>query len=201
MKKKNKVRHTKRSSGAQRESAAKELPPASPAPPPGPPLEGEELEQAIVKVLTAKYRETEERAAIRAESHGASDAAIEAALVSPRVIEAVKPVARAHGVEQGVNLARLFLRCARRMAESEKAAAGQSAILKIVFENYLQNFMDDTYGELFPRGSNQQLFTSAFEQSVLTNMLQIMRRQRAPVCAPETAASATRPQTSETGGE
>jgi hypothetical protein len=148
--------------------------------PAGPPLAGEALEQKVAEVLCVKFRETAERASLREECQGADDAAIETAIVSPRVKGVVEPVARAFALEQSVAVIRLLLTNARLALESEKPTAAQILALKIVFETFVEKIMASIGGGLW-QDAFSLLGFSDYEKSLIENLMQLVRGQRAPV--------------------
>ncbi len=153
--------------------------PISAPEPAGPPLTGAELELTIAEVMCRKFRDTPERKAMRKESKNADNSAIEAAIVSPGVRAIVEPVACAYALEQAIAVLHLLFFCARALLESEKTSAGQGTALKTIIEVIVEKLLQRIVGDLLAEPS-AALFSSAFEQSVVENMLQLLRGQRAP---------------------
>jgi len=147
--------------------------------PAGPPLAGEALEEKVAEVLCERFRRAAERAALREKCQGAEHAAIEAAIVSPRVRTSVEPVAQAYALEHAISVLQLFFSNAKAALENEKPTAAQITALKIVFEVLVEKMMERIVGGLWQESAGV-FFSSDFEKSVVENMLQLLRGQKAP---------------------
>lgn len=164
--------------------------PAVPPPPSSPPLAGEELERKIADVLCIRFRETPDRAVLRKVCQGAEHTAIEEAIVSPRVKAAVEPVAQAFALEHCIDVLRLLLSNARAALTVEKPTPAQILSLKIVFETLVEKMMGRIGGGLWQEAFSLLGF-SDHEKSLIENLIQLVRGQRAPV--PEALQAAADP--------
>jgi hypothetical protein len=148
--------------------------------PAGPPLAGEALEAKVAEVLCERFRGAAERAELRKECRGADHAAIEAAIVSPRVQTAVEPVAHAYALEQVIAVLQLLFSSARAALENKKPSAAQVAALKIIVEILVGKLIERIGGGLW-KESIGLLDFSDYEKSLIKNLLQTVRGQRTPV--------------------
>ena len=148
-------------------------------PPSGPPLVGEELERKVAEVLCARFRRAAEREELRKACQGADDVAIEAAIVSLRVQELVKPVAKASALEHAIAVLQLILFSAKAALENEKPTAAQITALKILVEVLVEKMMEP-FGQGLWKESAEVLFSSDFERSVVEDTLRLIRQLRAP---------------------
>jgi len=147
--------------------------------PAGPPLAGEALEAKVAEVLCERFRGAAERAELRKECRGADHAAIEAAIVSSRVQNVVKPVAKASALEHAIAVLRLLLFSAKAALENEKPTTAQITALKIIFEVLVEKMMEP-FGDGLWKESTGVLFFSDFERSVVEDTLRLIRQLRAP---------------------
>jgi hypothetical protein len=171
----------------QRRAVVKPPAQESIAVPSGPPLAGEELERKIAAEMCAGFRETKAREGLRTACNGAEQSAIEAAIVSPRVKAEVEPVAQAFALEQSIAVIRLLLSSARAALEVDKPTPAQILALKIVFETLVEKKMSRIGGALWQESFGLLGF-SDHEKSLIENLIQLERGQRAPVAdAPEPA--------------
>ena len=102
--------------------------------PAGPPLQGDALEQKVAEVLCQRFRRSDDRAKLRIECQGAEDPAIEAAIISSRVQDVVRPVAKASSLEHAIAVLQLILFSAKAALENEKPTTAQITALKIFVE-------------------------------------------------------------------
>jgi hypothetical protein len=197
MKKKNASKKLKsKPAGRKLRPAADALAPAASPPSGKPPLAGEELERKVADVLCVRFRETPERIALRKECQGAEHTAIEAAVVSPRVQSIVEPVAQASALEHAIAVLQLLFSSAKAALECEKPTPAQIIALKILIGVLAEKMMQRIEGRVW-KESTGVLFFSDFERSVVENVVQLMRRTRAPV--PEDTAGASEISTSADG--
>jgi hypothetical protein len=183
MKNKKQSKKPRAKAAVKREKPFVEAPAAVSAPKPaGPPLAGEELERKVAEILCVRFRETADRASLQEKCQGADDAAIEAAIVSLRVRTAVEPVAQAYALEQVIAVLQLLLSGARAALEDSKPTAAQIAALKIIVEVLVEKLLEKVWGGVWQEAA-AALFASPFEQSVVENMLQLLRGHKAPADA------------------
>ena len=162
-------------------------PPAVPSTPSGPPLSGEALEIKVADKLCEDFRATEARKALQAACSGADDDAIEAAILSPRVRSIVEPVSRAFSFEHAVAILRATFCKARHALETDKPTPSELTALKIIIQVFIEKML-----ERIEAGFGQEAFNllgfSDHEKSLIENMIQLVRGQRAPL--PEAPLSA-----------
>jgi len=165
--------------------------PAVPSTPSGPPLTGEALEIKVADKLCEDFRATEARKALQAACNGADDDAIEAAILSPRVRSIVEPVSRAFSFEHAVAILRATFCKARHALETDKPTPAELTALKIIIQVFIEKML-----ERIEAGFGQEAFSllgfSDHEKSLIENMIQLVRGQRAPV--PETLQAAADPE-------
>ena len=155
--------------------------------PGGPPLEGEALEVKVAEAMCAGFRATDARVSLRSTCGGAEQAAIESAIVSPRVKSVVESVAQAFAIEQTIAVIRLLLCNARAALEVEKPTPAQITALKIVFESVVEKMLERIGGGMW-KESTGLLGFSDYEMSLIENLVQLVRGQRTPVAeAPQRA--------------
>ncbi len=181
MKKKRQPRKSNAKALAENRRALVNAPASFTEPEPSrPPLAGEALELKVAEVLCGSFRTTAGRDSLRQKCQGADDPAIEAAIVSPRVRTVVEPVARAYALEQVIAVLQLLFSGARDALEKEKPTSAQLTALKIIFEVVVEKLLERIWGGTWQESAGV-LFTSDFEKSIVDNMLQLVRRQKAPV--------------------
>ncbi len=146
----------------------------------GPPLEGEALEIRVAETMCEGFRKTDARASLRKACNGATQAAIETAIVSPRVKSVVEPVTRAFALEHSVAILHTTFSKAKRALESEKPTAAEITALKIVMEIFIEKMMERIEGGLWQE-SFSLLGFSDYEKSLIENLVQLVRGQRTPV--------------------
>ena len=190
------MKNKKEAKKFQSKAARRHPRPTPDAPPPvvlstpsGPPLAGEELELKVAEVLCARFRKAAERAELRKECRGADDAGIEAAIVSPRVQNIVKPVAKASTLEHAIAVLQLIFFGAKAALENEKPTAAQITALKILVEVLVEKMLEP-FGQGLWKESGDILFTSDFERNVVEDTLRLIRQLRVPASDVSLEASA-----------
>jgi hypothetical protein len=163
-------KHVARQEEALHESQVVPAPPA----PAGLPLTGEGLEKVVVDVLARPFRQTPERKAMRRDSNGADDDSIEAALMSPRVRGAMRPVAAAYLLEQSIVLLRLHYQAARIPLETDGNKSGQTAAQKSTSDFTVEPLARELAPSL-PAAPTEVIFSSDFERSVIEDVLKHLR--------------------------
>ena len=192
MKKKRSSKHSQMKTDAKKQRPA----PAKPAPispPAQSPLSGEALELRVAGKMCEGFRATEARALLREACHGADDAAIEAAIVSPRVKKLVDPVTRAFALEHSVAILQTTFCKARIALVSQKPTPAEILALKIIIQVFLEKMMERIEGSMWEEAFSLLGF-SDYEKSLIENLIQLERGLREPVAeappAAETRASA-----------
>ncbi len=181
MKKRKQFRKSNAKAAVQREKPCVEAPAVvSASKPAGPPLAGEALELKVADKLCEDFRATEARKALQAACNGADADAIEAAILSPRVRSIVEPVSRAFSFEHAVAILRATFCKARRALETDKPTPAELTALKIIIQVFIEKML-----ERIEAGFGQEAFSllgfSDHEKSLIENMIQLVRGQRAPL--------------------